>query len=286
MMPLVSVYITTHNRGERLIRAINSVLNQTYKNIEIIVSDDGSKDNTPEIVSELMIQYGNIKYTRSEVARGANHARNKALEIAQGEFITGLDDDDEFMPKRVEYFVSHWDDSYSFICDNFINSTPLSDKPHYKGSSKYVITLKEMIFNNVASNQVFTRIARLRKINGFNESLKRLQDWDCWLRLTEEYGQAMRFDERSYIMHHHDEVGRVSNNIDFNEAYINLVKENIKLYNSIDNHFTQKYILKSMPTVWNDCFKCGSFWEFKTIIETTLRIRELKIVIKSALGLK
>jgi glycosyltransferase involved in cell wall biosynthesis len=213
------------------------------------------------------VEHGNIKYTRSEVARGANHARNKALEIAQGEFITGLDDDDEFVTTRVEKFVSHWDASYAFICHNFINSTTLLDIPHYKDSPPYIISLRQMLYWNSSSNQVFTKTDRLRKINGFNESLKRLQDWDCWLRLIAEYGPAMRYNEKSYIMHHHEDIGRVSNNINFIEAYKNLVRENIGLYNSLNNNFTDKYILKTMPPEWSDCFKCNSIWEFKKIIK-------------------
>jgi glycosyltransferase involved in cell wall biosynthesis len=272
MIPLVSVYITTHNRSERLIRAINSVLNQTYKNIEIIVSDDGSKDNTTAIVSDFMALHANIRYIRSEVARGANHARNKALKIAQGKFITGLDDDDVFMPNRVEYFVSHWDASYSFICDNFINSTPLGDKPYYKDSPPYIISLRQTLFFNSASNQVFTTTDRLRKIKGFNESLKKYQDWDCWLRMIAEYGPALRFNEKSYVMHH-DQAVRVSNNFMHTEAYIILVTANIQLFNSIGNQFTNKYILKTAPKEWNDCFKCSSFLEFKKVIKAIIRIK-------------
>lgn len=271
MSPLVSVYITTHNRAERLTLAINSVLDQTYENIEIIVSDDGSTDNTVEVVLDFMSEYSNIKYTRSEISLGANHARNKALEIASGEFITGLDDDDLFLPNRVEYFVRNWDSCYSFVCDNFMDSGPQGVKEHYNDNSKCLISINMILFRNKASNQVFTKTERLKKINGFNESLLRFQDWDCWIRLIAEYGSAIRFNEKSYIMHH-DQVDRVSHNIESNEAYKFLVKENIDIFDSIHKNFAAKYILKTMPIKWSDCFNCTSLREFKKVLRVTLRI--------------
>ncbi|PKF61725.1 glycosyl transferase family 2 [Psychromonas sp. psych-6C06] len=265
MKPLVSVYITTHNRAERLILAINSVLMQTYQNIEIIVSDDGSKDNTKAVVSNLMKQYHNIRYTRNDESRGANHARNKALAMAKGEFITGLDDDDLFTPTRVAFFVLNWDDEYSFICDNFVNSKKLEMKPHYEKTTNHIITLSEMLFCNMASNQIFTKTSRLKKINGFNENLRRLQDWDCWLRMVVEYGNAMRFNEKSYIMHH-DELIRVSKSISSLEAYKALVKVNPELFPPMKDDFINKYILKTVPIKYCDCFIYSSLWELQRII--------------------
>ncbi|HAY4006682.1 TPA: glycosyltransferase family 2 protein, partial [Escherichia coli] len=99
---LVSVYIPTHNRVDMLERAIMSVLKQSYPNIEIIVSDDGSQDNTKKIVTSYMQQYSNIKYVFSSEAKGACHARNLAIAKASGTYITGLDDDDEFTQDRIE----------------------------------------------------------------------------------------------------------------------------------------------------------------------------------------
>ncbi|WP_283709994.1 glycosyltransferase family 2 protein [Pseudoalteromonas prydzensis] len=268
MSPLVSVYITTHNRSERLIRAVQSVLNQTYKNIEIIVSDDGSKDNTPEIVALLMSKNDNIRYIRSDIVKGANHARNRALEVAKGEFITGLDDDDEFTPERVSFFISKWDDQFSFICDNFVEKTNVIQKPHYKQKERYVFDYKEMLFINSASNQIFTKTSRLNEIGGFNESLKRLQDWDCWLRLAYSFGLAVRYNKKSYIMHQHESGNRVSKNIDYDEAYRILALENIELFSVIKNDFASKYILKTKKRKWYDVFACSSVRECKVVLKS------------------
>jgi len=271
MSPLVSVYITTHNRGERLIRAVQSVLNQTYKNIEIIISDDGSKDNTPEIVASLMLEHKNIRSVRSDTPKGANHARNLALDVAKGEFITGLDDDDEFKASRVELFVNNWNDKYAFICDNFIDSTPVKEEPHYKKKSNCLISLRRLLIENIASNQVFTRTNRLKEIGGFNEVLKRLQDWDCWLRLVNEYGNAIRFNFCSYVMYHHDEGFRVSNNIKYQDAYKTLVKSNMEIYESnFENEFLKKYILSDVTCSWVDVLKFRRLLEVKVILKNII----------------
>ena len=74
--PLVSVYITTKNRVTMLNRAVHSVLEQTYPNVEIIISDDGSTDETQQQVNKWCEQYTNIVYIRSSASKGACHARN------------------------------------------------------------------------------------------------------------------------------------------------------------------------------------------------------------------
>lgn len=273
MKPLVSVYITTHNRGQRLITAVQSVLEQTYTNIEIIISDDGSKDDTPEIVSSLMAQYNNIKYVRSDIAKGANHARNRALELATGEFITGLDDDDIFMPERVEFFIKNWDEKYSFICDNFINS--YSDNEYkaieYKQKKRFTkITLKSLLFFNICSNQIFTRKERLLAISGFDESVKKYQDWDCWLRLTYAFGDSMRLNQKTYLMCHDSSV-RVSNNQSHNQAYNGLVLRNLKIYYEVlGEHFVDCYLLFKMPPSIPDLFRVSSKREFNKVIKRFL----------------
>ncbi|MFD2837427.1 glycosyltransferase family 2 protein [Azotobacter vinelandii] len=97
--PLVSVYIPTRNRLEKLERALRSVLGQTYANHEILVCDDASTDGTFERISRLARSERKIRYLRNPAPRGACSARNLGIFAARGEFITGLDDDDEFTPR-------------------------------------------------------------------------------------------------------------------------------------------------------------------------------------------
>ncbi len=96
--PLVTVWVPTLNRQDMLKRALNSVLAQSYDNIEIFIVDNGSTDNTEAVVADYMAKYDSIRYHKFDENKGACAARNYAITHAKGFFVTGLDDDDEFLP--------------------------------------------------------------------------------------------------------------------------------------------------------------------------------------------
>ncbi|WP_370831240.1 glycosyltransferase family 2 protein [Clostridium sp.] len=112
MQPLISVVISTYKREKELIRAIDSVLAQTYKNIEIIVVDDNGKNNEFQIKTEKIMkkysEYRNIKYIPNEKNLGGALARNIGIENCSGEYIAFLDDDDQYyenkLKKQIELF--------------------------------------------------------------------------------------------------------------------------------------------------------------------------------------
>lgn len=93
---LISIYIPTHNRIELLKKAINSVLEQTYTNWELIVVNDASTDNTEEYLKKISSSDSRIRYFTNETPKGACYSRNIAIKNSSGKYITGLDDDDVF----------------------------------------------------------------------------------------------------------------------------------------------------------------------------------------------
>jgi len=99
---LVSIIIPTCNRAQMLSRAIDSALRQTYQNIEIIIVDDCSRDNTYEIVHNYLNKDKRIVYFRNEENRGAAYSRNVGIERSQGSFLAFLDDDCEYLPEKIE----------------------------------------------------------------------------------------------------------------------------------------------------------------------------------------
>ncbi|MFC3395023.1 glycosyltransferase [Brenneria rubrifaciens] len=232
--PKVSIYITTHNRLNKLKRAICSVLKQDYSNIEILVCDDASSDGTKEYMAALAEKDSRVIYLRNDNNQGACVARNMGIFKATGKFITGLDDDDEFTPTRISFFLDNWSDNLSFICCNFKEKyVDGREKLYYKGGEKYIEgSYEDLLFCNIASNQVFTTTEKLRKIGGFDIRARRLQDWDTWLRLSFEHGQFKRFQEPTYIMHHdHKEnENRVSKSYPFSKALIDLRERNKEIY--------------------------------------------------------
>lgn len=98
-LPLVSIIMATYNRSLTIGRAVNSVINQSYKNIELIIIDDGSTDNTIEILNNYKVQ--KIKLFRHESNKGVTAAKNSGLNQIKGEWFTILDSDDEITPDAI-----------------------------------------------------------------------------------------------------------------------------------------------------------------------------------------
>ena len=246
--PKVSIYVSTFNRIDRLKRAIDSVLRQDYTNWELLICDDASSDGTEGYCLELEKQDSRIRYFRNPTNLGACAARNLGIFNAQGMFITGLDDDDEFTSERLSFFVKNWRENFSFICCNFINKYTNTESIYYKNrDEKRVFSYKDLLFENEASNQVFTLTSRLQGIGGFNKDVKRLQDWDSWLRLAFKYGSFKRFNKPTYIMNHDHSPHeiRVSQNAKITESLLQLASRNSDIYRKYDVKYME-YLVDSM----------------------------------------
>ncbi|EMX8695254.1 glycosyltransferase [Klebsiella michiganensis] len=246
--PKVSIYISTFNRIDKLRRAIDSVLRQDYSDWELLICDDASSDGTEEFCIELERLNSNIRYFRNATNLGACVARNLGIFNAKGKFITGLDDDDEFTPERLSFFLENWDDKFSFICCNFTNKYATEESIYYKDNGeKCAFSYKDLLFENEASNQIFTLTSRLQKIGGFNKDVKRLQDWDTWLRLSYEYGGFLRLNKSTYIMNHDHSPreNRVSQNAKITESLLDLASRNHEIYSESDLRY-MTYIVDSM----------------------------------------
>lgn len=213
MGSLVTIYIPTFNRLELLKRSINSVLNQTYRNIEIIVVDDYSTDGTQEFLKKISEEDGRIRYFLKETNSGACVSRNIAIKNANGEFITGLDDDDYFEPNRIDLFIQSWgvrDKSVIALCSLYT----VKNKDKFISSKKFmkkkIISFNDMFLTNLVGNQVFTETSSLRAINGFNENLDCWQDIDCWLRLLKN-GTIQNVMHANYIIDVSHDKPRIGN---------------------------------------------------------------------------
>lgn len=208
LSPLVTIYIPTHNRLELLKRAISSVLNQSFQEYELIVVDDASSDGTKEWLKSLAQTESRVVTIHHEKPLGACHARNKAISLARGKYITGLDDDDEFLPDRLQMFLDNFTIKYAFLCHGFYWVTKKSSK--MVDAQEREITLNDMLDYNYATNQVFTLTERLQGIGGFDTSFKSRQDYDTWTRLILKYGIAKRIEGASYFHHRSHEQGSIS----------------------------------------------------------------------------
>lgn len=201
--PLVSIIITTHNREKNVIRAINSALNQSYRNIEIIVVDDHSSDNTRECVTILTKKYTNLYYyILPELYCGACAARNYGIKQARGVYIAGLDDDDEFLPNRIEKMMAVMSEDLAFVCSASVICDENSRKKTicYFSTNRY-ISIYDLLWCNVVGNQVLVRKDFILQAKGFDVEMPCNQDWDMWTRMLKVKSKAMYLKEVLQIVH-------------------------------------------------------------------------------------
>ena len=113
-MPKISVIIPTYNRAEKVVRAISSVLNQTFSDFEVIVIDDGSVDHTDKAVARLK---GPIKYLAHSANLGVSAARNTGIKHSNAPFIAFLDSDDHWLPEKLNVQMNLFEtNSHTVAC--------------------------------------------------------------------------------------------------------------------------------------------------------------------------
>ncbi|MGF1753165.1 glycosyltransferase [Vibrio makurazakiensis] len=184
----VSIYIPTYNRKDLLIRAINSVLGQSHKNLEVIVVDDNSSDGTETIMKTMVNEDDRVVYLRNTKNRGACHSRNRAIEIATGKFVTGLDDDDYFLPSRISDFINEWNTLGENVIGLYSNkSIKLGVENFIKSSTKEYSHLEDIMVANSVGNQIFTLRSTFSNTVKYDEGLKSWQDLDMWINILSSY---------------------------------------------------------------------------------------------------
>lgn len=145
--PLISIIIPTYNRGWCIKRAINSLINQTYKNFEIVVTDDGSSDDTSEIISS--INDRRIKYYKFSENRGMYEAQRNCIDKSHGDYIVFLDSDDELVSNALQIFASNINvitDKVRIILADHLNykTGRIQGNPkHFEGKS--ILTFDDII---------------------------------------------------------------------------------------------------------------------------------------------
>ena len=220
---LLSVIIPTHNRCDLIMRAINSVLNQTIESIEVIVVSDGSTDETDTILKTSVKKDNRIKYLSYTPARGANYARNYGASIAQGEFIAFLDDDDAWhydkAEKQLEIFrkdinVGAVTCGFHFIYVNQNTETNYIPRPEYDSSKS--ILMKNIIGGTPA---VMLKKEIFDKAGCFDINMPALQDYDMWIRVS-QISKIGVVSEPLIDVYDYFDVHKISNNtIRYIQAY-------------------------------------------------------------------
>ncbi|MBD2730079.1 glycosyltransferase [Nostoc sp. FACHB-892] len=188
-LPKISVIIPAYNSEKTIAHTIQSVLNQTFTDLELIVINDGSQDSTLEIVTQ--IKDPRIKVFSYSNA-GGNVSRNRGLQRAVGEFVSFLDADDLWTPDKLQSQLKALQENVTakvaYSWTDYINTNGefiLSGKRVNVNGNVY----ENLLLNNFLENGSNPLICRksLITLNGFDESLSAAQDWDMWLRLASKF---------------------------------------------------------------------------------------------------
>jgi len=189
-MVVVSIVIPTFNRGEYLPRAIDSALDQTFADIEILVVDDGSTDNTTEIVNNY--DDDRVQYLRHETNMGANAARNTGIKTSNGQYVSLLDSDDELHPEYLEKSIPRLENCDSDVSVGvFTSFRILTDKGienTVNARSGRITSLKMFKNGPVGTFSCVTfKSSIFDKIGLLDESLVSCQDLDFYIRVLRDY---------------------------------------------------------------------------------------------------
>lgn len=184
--PKVSVIIPTYNSAHFIIEAVDSVLAQTFTDFEVLVVDDGSKDNTKEVLTE---KYGDsIQYFYKENG-GVSKARNFGIENANGKYVAFLDSDDAWIPEKLEKQITALEKNsenkacYSsfYLCDENLNPTGINPSDRKADA----LTDLLLIGNVVATpSTVIAEKELFQQVGGFDDQLSQCADWEMWIRLA------------------------------------------------------------------------------------------------------
>lgn len=218
---LVTVVITTHKRKvEQISKAIQSVLNQTYDNFELIIVDDSPsnfewRNSIKAYCEEISKNDVRVRYVQQPKNMGACVARNKGLELANGELISFLDDDDEYLVNRIENLVPLFKKNIVLVYNGatIINKKINTEKYYFNDKeSKQEDIYNEIMKNNFigSTSLVMLKTSVLRKIGGFDPKMVAFQDWDVWIRMANEGG--FNYTTKSLVNYYVYSGERITNN--------------------------------------------------------------------------
>ena len=190
--PTISVIIPTYNRAHLLDKAIQSVLDQTYEDFEIIVIDDGSTDNTKEVVNSF--NDDRLRYIRLEKNSGTSALpRNTGIRIAQGEYIAFQDDDSLWLPEKLERQVKAFQDAPAKVGVVYTGMWQVRDSEKIYHPPSYITETEGDIHKQILGHYfighppVLVQRKCFKTVGTYDEKLPAALDWDMWLRVSKHY---------------------------------------------------------------------------------------------------
>lgn len=293
---LVSVIIPTHNRAELLPRAIRSVLGQTYLNLECIVVDDASTDNTRQVIQHFNDE--RLVYLRHEINRYASAARNTGIACARGELIAFLDDDDEWLPTKLEKQVALIQNLPARVgmvycwMDYFDTQEHLVNEHHPTHIGHvFPLVLGQQRIGGCPT--LLVRRSVVKQVGGFDEELPRGNDGDFILRVCHDYDVDFVPEVlvKVYVDHAYERISQfdeqgIRNAIKGHQAILSKFHDELHKYpKQVANRYAIVAYYYSQLGCWQDSLKF--YWQAVKTFPFSFRIyrhilRTLKVAIVRA----
>ncbi len=183
---MISIIIPTYNRRDHITTALNSVLAQTYTDYEIIIVDDGSTDDTQQVLNSYQ---GKIRYFY-QGNRGIPATRNKGIREAHGNYIAFLDSDDYWLPHKLERQIECFRENpdYGMVASRCSSYTPDGTfrEKNRPGKSGWIL-IDLFKANFIRTSSAIIKKACFDKVGLFDESLLQVQEYDLWMRIAQHY---------------------------------------------------------------------------------------------------
>jgi len=281
----ISVIIPTYNRAFLLPRAIKSVLNQTFQDFELIIIDDGSTDNTKDVVEEIKKKDKRIIYIYQD-NQGLPKALNTGIKNTKGKYIAFLESDDEWLPEKLEEQIKLFRNNIGIVSCNLVF---INEITHKKGVYKlcpftsienFLHNPHNYIYNN--SSIIISRVVA-KKIGLWDESLKVFSDLDYYIRIIRA-GYVIDFVKRSLVKYYiHD------NNLsrDFNKSvddYLSLLKKHEEIEKEYPIAIYASYLrrLGTMCILNNNRIEARKY--FKESVKLQISIKNIIAFLLSYMG--
>ena len=203
---LVSIIMPTFNNSNFINESIQSVINQKFIFWELIIVDDGSTDNTSNIINNYLYDK-RIKYFYQE-NNGPAVARNYGISKASGKYLAFLDSDDLWRPNKLQVQYNHLKKNpdhrlihtnYSIFEDNKQTSEPFHQTPWF---SNWDENERLLIFDTIGTLTVLTVTQLIKSLGGFKKDLYGTEDWDLWIRVSKEGKISKLNDDTAYYRIH------------------------------------------------------------------------------------
>ena len=198
MSKKVSVVIPSYKGSDNICRSVDSVLNQTYENVEIIVVDDNGRGTEEQLKTQAVLKKhiddGKVIYLTHEVNINGSAARNTGVKASSGEFIAFLDDDDEFRPQNIENHIKKFetlseDYGITYCAKCLIHKDGRQEiiTPKYEGDILFDFMCSRV---RMGSSFIMVRKSAFEAVHGFDETFRRHQDWEFIARVLVHFKVA------------------------------------------------------------------------------------------------